>query len=388
MEPTLGRNTIKLPVKISNIKIPTMNPYECKIEMDTILLGPVIGIMGCRRNQDISRKLLTNLKLRLKNYWKIKGLVFIFAEDAVNPSKKQLKGYYYNAKIKDWEEGVLPLPGAIVNSKVSMSSKMYRFFIDAIGENVFYNKHLSKWYQWKAVSTHTTLLKYLPYTAKLTRKKVLLDMINKFGKVYLKRNQSYQGRGIITIEKRDNHFTIKNTQGKSLIFHHENDLLRYVKTKVKYKYLIQEAVTFSQKGCLIDFRVYLQKNRNKEWISPGIMARIGKEDSIITNVKNRKEVVPSHYVFARYYGLSNKKILTLQGKMVSICKQIAELMEEFGNHLGDVAFDMVVDKDLNIWMLEFQGGYGAELREKNMPIRMYNQMMITPLEYAKTLAGF
>jgi YheC/D like ATP-grasp len=386
-EPTLKKNTIMLPAKIGNFNIPTMIPYECRIKMDTIILGPVIGIMGCRRKKDLSKNVLTYLKARLIDYERINGLVFVFAEDDVNTSKKRIKGYYYDAKKQSWNKGIFPLPYSVVISKVSMSSNMYRFFTDTIGENVFYNKHLSKWYQWKTISSHALLSNHVPYTVKLTGVNSILEMLNKFDKVYLKPNKSYQGRGIITIEKREDHFKLQNTLGQIQIFQ-EEELLRYLNNKIKYKFLIQEAKVFSQKGCLIDFRVYLQKNRNKEWVSPGIMGRIGKEGSIITNVNHRKTALPSYYVFAKYYQLDNKSIIKLQSKMVLICKQIAKLVEAAGNHLGDIAFDVVIDKDLKIWILEFQGGYGAEIKGKNMPIKMYKQMMITPFEYAKTLAGF
>jgi hypothetical protein len=390
IDPTLKKDTILLPENmLSDICIPPMNPYECMFKKDdTLLIGPVIGIMGCRKRRNISEKLRIYLKSRLKNYLEIKGLVFIFAEEDVDRVKKVINGFFYNSKIQNWEAGVFPLPGAVIVGKISMSSKMYRFFINEIGENVFYHKHLSKWYQWKVISTHSTLSKHLPYTEKLNSGEDLLEMINRFNLVYLKPNKSYQGRGIVTIEKKERHYMIKNTSGYSVTVEDGDDLLKHVKTELNEKYLIQEAVGFRHNDHLIDFRVYLQKNRNKEWESPGIMARIGKKGSIITNFKHRIDFVPSHNVFAKYYGLNNNRIQKLQTEMIMICKRIAELMEMSGNHLGDLAFDMSVDKELTIWMLEFQGGYGSELREKNMPIRMYKQMMLTPLEYAKTLAGF
>lgn len=157
---------------------------------------------------------------------------------------------------------------------------------------------------------------------------------------------------------------------------------------MKQKYLIQQAIPFSIEESLIDFRLYLQKDKEKQWGSPGMMARVGKKGSIITNANHRIDILPSHYALARYYGLTNKQIFSLQNEMTNICKKAAKYIEECGHHLGDLAFDLVVDQDLKIWILEFQGGYGAEIKERNMPKKLYEKLMKTPLEYAKALAGF
>ncbi|HZH61516.1 MAG TPA: YheC/YheD family protein, partial [Metabacillus sp.] len=336
----------------------------------------------------LSENVLSKLQYRLKESWKVNGLFFVFAENDVDPMKKQVKGFYFHPRKQKWVDGIFPLPNVVIISKNSMSRRGYQYFTNLIGQNVFYSDHLTKWYQYKMISKQPSLSKYVPKTKKLVNKHSFLEMINEFGAVYLKPNRSYQGKGIIKIEQHGDVYKIKNIHGHIKMIFQKHILLKYVTYKMKQKYLIQQAIPFSKGGSLIDFRLYLQKDKEKQWGSSGIMARIGKKGSIITNANHRMNVLPSHYAFARYYGLDNKQIFSVQDEMINICKKTAEYIEECGNHLGDVAFDLIVDKDLNIWMLEFQGGYGAEMKEKNMPKRVYLKLMITPLEYAKALTGF
>lgn len=281
IDPFLKKNTVAIPMKIKGFTIPLIKQYECMIKKDTFVIGPVIGIMGCRDSKYLTSSLLSKLIYRLKDSWKVRGLFFVFAENEVNHLKKEIKGFYYHTKKQCWIEGMFPFPNSVMMSKISMSQKSYRLFIKEIGQNVFYNAHLSKWYQHKMLSSHPTLSKNLPFTLKLSSRKSFLRMLNQFGTVYLKPNRAYQGRGIVTIERIGRAYLLKNTYGQTKILDKQEDLIRYVKNKVKQKYLIQQAIPFSINKSRIDFRLYLQKNKEKQWVSPGIMARVGKKGSII-----------------------------------------------------------------------------------------------------------
>ncbi|WP_216773277.1 YheC/YheD family protein [Metabacillus halosaccharovorans] len=388
IDPTIKNNEIKIPSKVNDFTIPSVFHYEGKFDHGTLVVGPVIGIMGCRDRKYLSKNLLSKLRYRIKNSWKLNGLFFVFAENDVNLVKKEVKGYYFHPRKETWIAKIFPLPNAVMISKNSMSRRAYNYFTNIIGQNVFYSDHLSKWYQYKKLSEHPFLSNYVPKTKKLVNKHLFLKMINEFGAVYLKPNQSYQGKGIIKIEKNGNAYTLMNINGHVKKIFQEHILLNYVTYKMKQKYLIQQAIPFTIGESLIDFRLYLQKDKEKQWDSPGMIARIGKKGSIITNANHRIDVLPSQYAFARYYGLTNNQIFTLQNEVTNIGKKTAEYIEECGHHLGDIAIDLVVDNELKIWILEFQGGYGAEIKERNMPNKLYEKLMITPLEYAKALAGF
>ncbi|WP_394184842.1 YheC/YheD family endospore coat-associated protein [Metabacillus halosaccharovorans] len=388
IDPSIKNSEIKIPAKVNDFIIPSVFHYEGKFDHDTLVIGPVVGIMGCRDKKYLTKNVLSKLRYRVKDSWKLNGLFFVFAENDVNPVKKEVKGFYYHPRKQAWVAARFPIPNAVMISKNSMSGRGYNYITNIIGQNVFYSDHLSKWYQYKKLSEHPFLSNYVPKTRKLVNKHFFLKMINEFGAVYLKPNQSYQGKGIIKIEKSDDAYKLQNINGHIKMIFQKHILLNYVTYKMKQKYLIQQAIPFTVGESLIDFRLYLQKGKDKQWSSPGMMARIGKKGSIITNANHRLDVLPSQYAFARYYGLTNNQIFTLQSEMTNICKETAEYFEECGHHLGDVAFDLVVDKELKIWILEFQGGYGAEIKERNMPNKLYEKLMITPLEYAKALAGF
>ena len=73
--------------------------------------------------------------------------------------------------------------------------------------------------------------------------------------------------------------------------------------------------------------------------------------------------------------------------MVKLCVSLAEAIEEKGIHLGDVAFDIIIDSNLKLWILEIQIRYGV-FRKKQIEYELFYKLMVNPLYYAKALAGF
>ncbi|MBM6618213.1 YheC/YheD family protein [Bacillus suaedaesalsae] len=378
--PTYFEKGIELPIEI---------PFEVKVLENTIRIGPVIGILGCRRKKDLTQELLQLILMRFVDYDSIKGLIYTFTEDSVNYYKRIIEGYYYSPTEKSWKPGIFPYPNAIFVNKDSMSSKMYNHFVQIIGNKVFYSQHLSKWVQHQLISKNHILKQYLPHTIPFKSTKGLIYMLNKYGSVYLKPNQSYQGKGMYSIKLTKRGYVVKDAFNQLTILYSWHQLSSFVMTKMYGRsYLIQQSVPFQYKNRIVDFRVYLQKDRYKKWFCPGITTRISNEESIITNSRNRAGLLEADEGFRQLFSISNEESKRIQQKMIEVCTKIASLIENEGIHLGDVAFDVIVDSNLRIWLLELQGGYSVETKKGEIPPHIFYKLLTTPLEYAKTLAGF
>ncbi|MFD1735482.1 YheC/YheD family protein [Bacillus salitolerans] len=390
IDESLERDTISIPSKYKNtFLLPKDIPYEVKISKERIIIGPLIGILGCRRKQALTQELLDLLLLRFEEYESINGLVYVFTEDSVDPYKQWIKGYYYQPILKKWKKGIFPYPHSIIVNKDSMSFDMYHHFISFIGHTIFYSRQLSKWTQHEMISKDEKLRNFVPPTIKLTKFKSLLSMLKQYGAVYLKPNQSYQGMGMYFIQKRNKVYYVKDEFSNSYVFHSTVQLNHFIKKRTgKINYLIQKSVAFQSKNRNVDFRVYLQKNREKNWVCSGITSRISKEGSIITNSRNRDRLLVADEGFSYYYSLDDEKSQDIQASMIHACTRIATLIEGNGIHLADLAFDIIVDSDLKVWVLELQGGYSLERKKHEIPPNIFSKLTLTPFQYAKTLAGF
>jgi hypothetical protein len=65
-------------------------------------------------------------------------------------------------------------------------------------------------------------------------------------------------------------------------------------------------------------------------------------------------------------------------------------MEKQGYLLGDAAVDFILDKSANLYLLEVQINYAAEIKafRDEDEQRVLPCVLPTPFEYAKALAGF
>ncbi|KAA0546562.1 hypothetical protein FZW96_15070 [Bacillus sp. BGMRC 2118] len=386
----LGDNSISIPNHYGNgLVLPDDVPFEVKLEQGKVEIGPVIGILGCRRKKELTPELLQLVLMRFQSYESVNGLIFIFTEDGVMTSKRMIEGYYYSPSEKKWKQGVFPYPCAIFVNKSSMSPDMYNHFVSVIGPTVFYSQHIPKWQQYQLLSKDQWLKRYLPHTIPFTGMKSLMYMISLYGYVYFKPNQSYQGFGMYSIKLGKQGYMVKNEFNQEFIFQSGKKLYSFLMKNMQSRYyLIQKSVPYHYKNRNVDFRVYLQKDRNKKWVSPGITTKISKEGSIITNSRNRAGLIEAADGLKQLYLLSNTQSKKIQRKMVMICIAAAKLIESEGIHLGDVAFDVIVDAKLNIWLLELQGGYSVEKKKGEIPEHIFQKLLTTPFEYAKTLAGF
>ncbi|WP_158555765.1 YheC/YheD family endospore coat-associated protein [Peribacillus glennii] len=372
--------------------IPTDIPYEVHVTGKDLHIGPVIGLMVKKHDGPIPDRFLKELEVRFKFYDNIKGLIYVFTENDIDPDYETITGYYYvpNTKARKtcWQKGEFHYPGSIVINRTGISRSMYHHLKDRIGNTIFNSFSLSKWQQYQVIAKSKSLLKFVPETVLFEDMESLRKMLDLHGSVYLKAKRSKQGRGIMFVQKTGAGYLLKNEFMVEYHFQQFDKLTRYLRKQINQPYLIQQAVPVQFNGHNIDFRIYLQKNRNKKWVSPGITARIAKPGSIITNSRNREKVLSGTEALTTYYGLTEPQAKAMEEKMVNICKETAYLVDQEDIHYGDAAFDIIVDKKLGIWILEFQGGYSVEKKVNEIPPDIFERIVGTPFEYAKTLAGF
>ncbi|AOV07951.1 YheC/YheD family protein [Sporosarcina ureilytica] len=380
----LPQNTIAISEFIfKQYNIPTKLTYEIVISDDTIKIGPVIGIMisfkRFFRGEHIGRTL---------DYHHIKGLLFICEPEDVNLEEGTIKGYYFNpngkTKVTQWIEEIFPFPDVIYNRRTRLTAKLYNEFVQH-NVLVFNSHYLNKWQQFEIFSEKPELASFLPETMKLT-KSALIKMLKNYDEIYVKPTSKANGTGISLIKKRENGFDLIDTNSRIEFFHTIDSLYKVIKRK---NYLLQQSVAYKAENRNVDFRVMLQKDETKKWCYNGFICKVSHEDSIITNDKCRQKLVRGLKALKSLYNVTTERAKEIEKEMAQLCERLANSIEEKGIHLGDVAFDIIVDSNLKLWVLEIQIRYGATVYGENASrSKFYRKSMVTPLYYAKALAGF
>lgn len=389
----LSYNTIGLPADLSDIyTIPPELLYECVLKNRMIHIGPVIATVILGSFKQLNNKTLSGFLPRFQEYEKIKGLLFICTKDAFHVRRSLVEGYYYNPagdkSGNQWKYGKFPLPDAVFNRSF-ISQATIRDLRERIGDTIFnsYWYALNKWLIWKRLSENRVLEKHLPYTEKFSGVVQLNDLLHKYESLYIKPVNLSRGRGIMKVTKTSEGILFIDEKKQNYLFRDDESISKFLKDKIIRPYIVQQAVPFSLGNQYLDFRVYLQKNESKRWTFKGFAARISQEGSIITNFQGREKLLLGREALRTIYKVDEKTAGKIEKRMIDLVETAIQIYEKRGFHLGDVAADVILDKNLHLWLLELQLNYDPEEPDV-IPPDMFQEIMTAPLKYAKALAGF
>jgi UDP-N-acetylmuramoyl-tripeptide--D-alanyl-D-alanine ligase len=364
-------------------------PYEYVVKDNHIQLGPVIGFLVYTRYIEDSKQQL----LRLKDYDMIKGLIFMFRPTEINSENNTLTGFYYDPASNEFKQGTFPYPSVVFN-RIPLREKRYKQLKKRVGDNIFNYpyRNIDKLTFWDKMKNVPKLKKYLPITKAFTGVKSLLSIFKKYDSVYLKPVSMAGGNGIIQAKKLDEGFLLTDYNGECFHLKSVQELKTILKEHLLNRtYIMQQEIeSFTNTGEKIDFRIYIQKDYSMKWKLSGIETKIAKSGSVVSNSKYRARIEPGELAISKYYNLSKEETENKINEITNVCIQVLKRMEKQGYLLGDAAVDFILDKSANLYLLEVQIDYAAEIkafREEDEQ-RVLPFILSTPFEYAKALAGF
>ncbi|WP_456276637.1 YheC/YheD family endospore coat-associated protein [Bacillus sp. AK128] len=386
----ISSHVIKLPKRIIPFTLPSSLKYEVNVEKDIIHIGPVIGLLVKRKNS-FTRKTLKKYKSRLRQYRKINGLVFVFSAAGINTENQTITGYYYSPKKKSkWKKGIFPYPDSIFK-RIRIKKDLFNKLQQTMGNTIFNSHVFNKQKLWEVCSRESQTSQLVPDTMRYKSYKSILKMLKKHEHVYIKPVQGMQGNGIKMVKSKDGAFIITDHRRKRVVLHSKRELKKYCKSKLTNKngYLLQQGIATHYKGKHVDFRLYFQKDQNKEWICQGTVGRVSKKNSIVTNYKHLSGLYTGKKAIKLLFGVNNKEAVRIINQTVQQCKKVGNLIDQEIGHYGDVVFDVIIDRNKRAWILEINNRiYGTKSLKKLKKRKTLRKIRTTPIKYAKSLAGF
>jgi bifunctional DNA-binding transcriptional regulator/antitoxin component of YhaV-PrlF toxin-antitoxin module len=390
----LPEGTIVLPKRLGELfTIPLGLPYELIVTDGKLIIGPVIAYLVKKRKSNLTIRSLKKYSSRFKDYQNINGLIYISAADGIDINNKTIEGYYYNPHALDdkdrWVSGTFPYPGAIYK-KITLPESVQNDLQDTIGDRIFNSNFFNKWQLYTTLSSNKITKQFVPETRVLKEFCDLEEMLKKHSTIYMKPLGGMQGKGIFVISK-----TLKGVKvvDRRKNEHHFNSIQEAEKLISNHignrKYLIQQGVPTTFKKQNVDFRLYMQKSHSKEWICQGIVGRFAKKKSIITNLKFVDSLLTGHTAIKKLFQVKDKEASKITDQMISAGIEICRLLDKEVGHFGDVAIDMIIDHNRQIWVLEINNRtYGMKSLQLMKEGEKFTKIKTTPFEYAKALAGF
>ncbi|MGM0876156.1 MAG: YheC/YheD family protein [Bacillota bacterium] len=392
IDATLSGKTVSLPTDLYEIcGLPEDLPYEIVVNDHSIAIGPIIAMVAYRDKKKMSCGALEKLKLRFLHYERIKGLIFVCAANCIIPNVNTIEGYYFNpngttSKTR-WRYGRYPYPNAVYK-RVPIESTRYNHLISKVGDRVINSVFFLKADIVQEAEKDEKFNNFFPHTEILRNEKQIKALITRFQSVYIKPSNGSQGEGVykVTVDKH-NRLNLIDRENKITVINNKSVLTDYLREWRNKKYIIQKAIK-PVGNQNVDFRVYVQKNGLRNWVCQGMIGRVAKQGTIITNLKYVDKILDGHAAIKKYFHVNGQKAKELEEEIyfrcIGVCKEIDK---KFGTY-GDVAVDVIVDSNLCVWILEINKVYGY-----NSIVKMKNQKLLetlfsTPFDYAKAISGF
>ncbi|MDF2686061.1 MAG: hypothetical protein K0S55_1242, partial [Clostridia bacterium] len=323
---------------MDEMHLPEYPVYEIAVNENEIIIGPFIGLLMSDDDKNLTASFLNKMMVYIGKYSELHGAVVVFALNKADTSKLLIEGYCYNPIENCFNKGIFPYPSAIYRT-VGLSDIWKNHFLSAIGNKLFNSQYFSKWDMHQWFSADTEINSHIPYTVLYKTNKDVYDMLERFGKIYIKPVLGLRGRRIYRISKEKGLYTFKHRENGSNFtetFDNLNEADAYIlKSLNKGKYLIQQAIKLLEyDGRLIDFRCIMQKNQKSSWVCNVVIGRYGERDSIVSNISSGGKALRAIDMLKGVLHLSEYKSTFLIKEIETFAFKICEKLDEFGINCG------------------------------------------------------
>lgn len=390
----LNEDEIKLSVSIIDLlRIPINCRFEICREKNEILLGPFIGILvGANKSYlDENVQYLSNY---LYDYDHIGGAIIAFSLEGIDPLRYTIDGYLYSPETEKWEPGIFPYPASVI--KIIYLNKEWRNHFQTVFGHRYFNSYVfNKWEMYKWLSHEPQLNSYLPKTIIYHTPQDVENLLGEHNEIFIKPVHGSMG---------DRIYRVKKSRGASLQvefqqagepqksnFSNIHELGVFLKKQFKGKTIILQQsldlITYQEKK--IDFRIVMVKNQSGDWEDMCMVAKYGKEGSIVTNILAGGTAEIGEKTLQKIFGISEEAAFRFRKEISRISHEAVHCIEECGVHCGNLGIDIAIDTSSKVWIIEINNLNPSPLFALDINDRqLFYQIKRLNMLYAKRLAGF
>lgn len=367
-------NLLQIPVSVaSQLKLP--HAGKCLLTtrgLDEVRIGPLVGILAARSTSDSSSfGSMASFFRRLISIGKDRSYFFVFSPRDVDWERETVAGYFPNPS-GVWQRKEVPLPDVVYNRMQSRITEgltaMYSFKEKFLRRSIpiFNWAYFDKSEVYKLLEGDD-VFKHVPETVIGPSGTEVRELLSRHGTVYMKPSGGSLGLGIYRIQRVSNRgYTVRyRSMGKNHAVGYKNfdaamNLLhRHRKGKLD-RYIAQQGISLIEvDGCPVDFRFHMTKNGQNQWGVTAIGAKKAGKGSITTHVASGGKLINTEQVLQHAFG-SNASSVLQRAKTTAV--SIAQALERrYPYLLGEIGFDIGVDKSGNVWMFEANAKPGRSI---------------------------
>jgi hypothetical protein len=355
------------------LHFPNLNiPLHVFYENGTLFLGPLVGIFTSGFTpfplRPIGDRSLFFSKL-LSVHKTVGVIPFVFGEQHINWEEGIIEGYFYQKN--GWERFNIPFPNVVYDrlpNRLSESRKEQQMVKERMQ-----NEYLIPWYNpgffnkldiYDKLYNDSTVYKYLPETVPFTSFSHIEGMLSHYNSVYIKPANGSLGLGVHQVlydRDEDLYFCrYHDQQGVKRLqkFSSLENLMKHVfQNRSLGNMLVQQGISLlKMENRSIDFRIHTNKDANGNWQITAIAAKIAGLGSVTTHVKTGGVIKTLDEIFT-----DEEKNHYLPKLKEAALKLSHALEKQINGNLGEIGFDLGIDKEGQIWLFEANSKPGRSI---------------------------
>lgn len=378
---------------IEKLGIPTYCNFNIYVNSKKeIVIGPFIGLFMGKKESTIIKKLRV-INSFVQRYDKLNGAVFAFSLDNINKKNLTMDGYVFNPILNIWQRASLPFPAAIYKRSV-FNTEWREYFGSIYGNKVFNYNSFDKWEMYERLRQFEDVRYFLPDTKLYKDLEDIWVSLSQYENIYIKPIDGKQGLGIFNVVKNEKSILVKTRKkGENLSwsFTNKDDFLYFISQKLEInKYIIQQTLDIQIDSKAIDFRIGMDKDQLGKWNDTTFLSRVSGNESIVSNrAAGGGEVKEISDTLKEIYKMNDVEKDRYQNELISLAYKASIYLEETGLSLGKLAFDMAIDSNNKIWIVEINSRYPDDSLVNSLGKRhVYYDTRHLNMLYAKKLSGF
>ncbi|MCF6094618.1 YheC/YheD family protein [Microaerobacter geothermalis] len=354
-------------------------PYQGLIHMkrtDTgVRLGPVVGILTTVAFSTEEHPLGGRTSF-FKHLLSIRpdpgSYYFVFTPEQVNWDNMSVEGFFLTDDHTKWQKKIAPLPDVVYDRVPNRTMDRTKKVIECkeriknLHIPMFNQGFFNKWNIHQRLSNHPAVKEYIPETYMVPSLRAIQKMLSRHQMIYLKPSGGSLGLGIIKVThhpvkgllcryRKGNHNVLRQFDSVQTMMDH-----LFAGTKRLQNYLVQQGIQLAKvNNRPVDFRIHLNKNRENQWKITGIGAKVAGWGSVTTHVRTGGTITSSQNIFHTLFGPNGDVI---RQNLEDAAIRLAETLEfSFSEPLGELGFDIGIDKNGHIWMFEANSKPGRSI---------------------------
>lgn len=196
-------------------------------------------------------------------------------------------------------------------------------------------------------------------------------MLKQYSILYIKPDDSCQGKGAIRIDRLPNgRYLLRSSGNKNIYVFRDITLLHQQIQRIKMKrgYLIQQGITSqTPSGKMVDIRVHLLR-LNRKWTPVAMAARIAPTRNVVTNLIRGGQPMEINKLLTSELKYTKEKANQKKASLSTIATRVGQLMSAKHPFYTEFGVDIGIDKNGKLWIYEVNIRPDARVFKFNYPL--------------------